>query len=182
MPGAGLNVPLWILGSSLFGAQLAAHLGLPYAFASHFAPQMMMQAIDMYRSNFRPSAQLAEPYVMLGFNVFAADTDEEAHLLATSMQQAFVNLRTGNPGKLQPPVQRLPGSAGHARAHDARQRAVLLGHRFAATPWPPSCTRSSTRPEPDETDDHVADLRPRGAPAFVRDHGRHPAQQLIVET
>ena len=104
VPGAGLDVPVWILGSSLFGAQLAAALGLPYAFASHFAPQMMMQAIELYRSTFRPSAQLDKPYVMLGFNVFAAETDAEAQLLATSMQQAFVSLRTGRPGKLQPPV------------------------------------------------------------------------------
>jgi luciferase family oxidoreductase group 1 len=105
VPGAGLNVPVWILGSSLFGAQLAAALGLPYAFASHFAPQMMMQAIEIYRANFRPSAQLDKPHVMLGFNVFAADTDAEAHLRASSMQQAFVNLRTGNPTKLKPPVE-----------------------------------------------------------------------------
>jgi luciferase family oxidoreductase group 1 len=105
VPGAGLNVPLWILGSSLFGAQLSAALGLPYAFASHFAPQMMMQAIEVYRSTFRPSAQLDKPYVMLGFNVFAADSDEEAQLLATSMQQAFVNLRSGRPTRLKPPVK-----------------------------------------------------------------------------
>jgi luciferase family oxidoreductase group 1 len=105
VPGAGLNVPVWILGSSLFGAQLAAALGLPYAFASHFAPQMMMQAIQIYRANFRPSAQLDKPYVMLGFNVFAADTDAEAHWRATSMQQAFINLRTGNPTRLKPPVE-----------------------------------------------------------------------------
>jgi luciferase family oxidoreductase group 1 len=105
VPGAGLKVPIWILGSSLFGAQLAAALGLPYAFASHFAPQMMMQAIDIYRATFRPSAQLDKPYVMLGFNVFAADTDAEAQVLATSMQQAFVNLRSGRPTKLKPPVE-----------------------------------------------------------------------------
>jgi luciferase family oxidoreductase group 1 len=104
VPGAGLEVPVWILGSSLFGAQLAAALGLPYAFASHFAPQMMMQAIEIYRSTFRPSAQLDKPYVMLGFNVFAADSDDEAQYLATSMQQAFVNLRSGRPTRLQPPV------------------------------------------------------------------------------
>jgi len=104
VPGAGLDVPLWILGSSLFGAQLAAALGLPFAFASHFAPQMMMQAIDIYRSTFRPSAQLDKPYVMLGFNVFAADTDQEAQLRATSMQQAFINLRSGRPTRLKPPV------------------------------------------------------------------------------
>ncbi|USX13203.1 LLM class flavin-dependent oxidoreductase [Oxalobacteraceae bacterium OTU3CAMAD1] len=103
VPGKGAKVPLWILGSSTFGAQLAAHMGLPFAFASHFAPQMMMQALTLYRANFQPSAQLAKPYVMLGFNVFAADTDEEARLRATSMQQAFVNLRTGKPSRLQPP-------------------------------------------------------------------------------
>ncbi|ALK95592.1 alkane 1-monooxygenase [Massilia sp. WF1] len=105
VPGAGLEVPVWILGSSLFGAQLAAALGLPYAFASHFAPQMMMQAIELYRATFRPSAQLDKPYVMLGFNVFAADTDAEAHFRATSMQQAFINLRSGRPTKLKPPVE-----------------------------------------------------------------------------
>lgn len=104
VPGAGLNVPIWILGSSLFGAQLAAALGLPYAFASHFAPTQMMQAVALYRANFRPSARLDKPYVMLGFNVFAADTDEEAKFRATSMQQAFVNLRSGRPSRLPPPV------------------------------------------------------------------------------
>lgn len=103
VPGRGAKVPVWILGSSLFGAQLAAMLGLPYAFASHFAPGAMMQAIEIYRETFKPSAQLAKPYVMLGFNVFAADTDEEAALLATSQQQAFINLRTGRPSKLPPP-------------------------------------------------------------------------------
>ncbi|HEX8699002.1 MAG TPA: LLM class flavin-dependent oxidoreductase [Myxococcaceae bacterium] len=104
VPGAGLNVPIWILGSSLFGAQLAAALGLPYAFASHFAPGQMMQAIELYRRQFRPSAQLEQPYVMLGFNVFAADTDEEARRLWSSLQQAFINLRSGRPGPLPPPV------------------------------------------------------------------------------
>jgi luciferase family oxidoreductase group 1 len=84
VPGVGLKVPLYILGSSLFGAQVAAALGLPFAFASHFAPAAMMEAIEIYRSRFRPSVQLAQPYVMLGFNVFAADTDQEARFLATS--------------------------------------------------------------------------------------------------
>ncbi len=105
VPGEGLSIPIWILGSSLFGAQLAAMLGLPYAFASHFAPDALEEAIQVYRAGFKPSSQLAEPYVMLGFNVFAADTDEEAELLATSMQQAFVALRGGTPGKLNPPVE-----------------------------------------------------------------------------
>ena len=104
VPGAGLSVPIWILGSSLFGAQVAAALGLPFAFASHFAPAAMMQALEIYRRSFRPSAQLARPSVMLGFNVFAADSDEEARLLASSMQQAFVNLRTGTPTQLPEPV------------------------------------------------------------------------------
>jgi luciferase family oxidoreductase group 1 len=103
VPGRGAKVPVWILGSSLFGAQLAAMLGLPYAFASHFAPQQMMEAIEIYRANFKPSAQMARPYVMLGFNVVAADTDEEAALLATSLQQAFVNLRSGRPSRLPAP-------------------------------------------------------------------------------
>jgi luciferase family oxidoreductase group 1 len=103
VPGQGLNVPIWILGSSLFGAQLAAHLGLPFAFASHFAPQMMLQAIEIYRAAFKPSARLDKPYVMLGCSVFAADTDEEAAVLATSQQQAFVNLRSGTPKRLPPP-------------------------------------------------------------------------------
>lgn len=103
IPGEGLILPLWILGSSLFGAQLAAMLGLPFAFASHFAPQMMIEACKIYRERFEPSQQLNAPYVMLGFNAIVADTDEEAELLETSIQQAFVSLRTGNPGKLQPP-------------------------------------------------------------------------------
>lgn len=104
-PGAGSHIPLYILGSSLFGAQLAAALGLPYAFASHFAPQVLDEALAIYRRDFKPSDQLAEPYVMCGFNIFAADSDEEAEHLATSMMQSFVALRTGNPGKLQPPVK-----------------------------------------------------------------------------
>ena len=104
VPGAGVDVPIWILGSSLFGAQLAAALGLPFAFASHFAPRMMTQAMDVYRTRFTPSAQLASPYVMLGVNVFAAETDAEARRLFTSLEQAFVHLRSGRPGLLPPPV------------------------------------------------------------------------------
>lgn len=115
VPGQGSKVPLWILGSSLFGAQVAAALGLPFAFASHFAPAMMLEAIHIYREHFRPSEQLDRPHVMLGYNVFAADTDPEARHIATSMQQAFVNLRTGRPSQLPPPVdgylERLPPPA-----------------------------------------------------------------------
>ena len=105
VPGDGADVPIWILGSSLFGAQLAAALGLPYAFASHFAPAMLHDAIAVYRDRFRPSRRLAAPYVMLGYNVFAAATDAEARYLATSWQQAFVSLRSGRPGRLPKPVE-----------------------------------------------------------------------------
>jgi luciferase family oxidoreductase group 1 len=104
-PGAGADVKLWILGSSLFGARLAAMLGLPYAFASHFAPGLLDEAIHVYRSGFRPSATLGRPHLMLGFNVFAADTDEEAEYLASSQQQAFVAIRTTGRGiQLPPPI------------------------------------------------------------------------------
>ena len=117
VPGAGANVPLWILGSSLFGAQLAASLGLPYAFASHFAPAALMQAIEVYRSQFQPSAQLDKPYVMLGVSAIAADTDREAQRLQTSLFQAFVNLRRGRPGPLPPPDESfLDGVAPAERA------------------------------------------------------------------
>ena len=104
IPGTGTRVPIWILGSSLYGAQLAAHLGLPYAFASHFAPGDLEPAIEVYRTTFRPSAQLAEPWLMLAFNVFAAGSDAEGRRLRTSMQQAFINLRTGTLGPLPRPV------------------------------------------------------------------------------
>lgn len=119
VPGQGLNVPLWILGSSLYGAQVAAALGLPYAFASHFAPAQLMHALELYRARFKPSQYLDKPYAMVGFNVFGADTDEEAKLLVTSMQQAFVNLRSGTPKKLQPPR---PGYYENLHPHD---RSIL---------------------------------------------------------
>jgi luciferase family oxidoreductase group 1 len=119
VPGEGLDIPIWILGSSLFGAQLAAMLGLPYAFASHFAPAQMMDAIRVYRERFQPSAQRDRPHVMLGFNAFAADSDEEARLLATSLMQAFVNLRTGHPTRLPPP------KAGYEEELPPQARAML---------------------------------------------------------
>jgi luciferase family oxidoreductase group 1 len=119
VPGAGLDVPIWILGSSLFGAQLAAMLGLPYAFASHFAPAEMEHAVAIYRERFQPSEQLQKPHVMLGLNVFAAETDEEARLLMTSQQQAFVNLRSGRPGQLPPPV------AGYYEQLEPMAKAML---------------------------------------------------------
>lgn len=119
VPGKGLAPQFWILGSSLFGAQLAAYLGLPYSFASHFAPQMLMQAIQTYRSNFRPSKHLSQPYVMLGYNVFAADSDDDAHFLASSWQQSFISLRNGRPIRLPPPV------AGYTDTLAVHERAML---------------------------------------------------------
>ena len=110
VPGAGLNVPLYILGSSLFGAQLAAALGLPFAFASHFAPDHLLTALRLYRAQFQPSATLDKPHAMVGVNVFAAETDDDARYLFTSLQQQFLNLRRGTPGQLPPPVAKLDAS------------------------------------------------------------------------
>jgi luciferase family oxidoreductase group 1 len=104
VPGTGTDVPLWILGSSLFGAQLAAMLGLPYAFASHFAPDALMPALEVYRAKFQPSAQQDRPYAMVGVNVIAADTDANARQLFTSAQQTFTNMFRGTRGKLPPPI------------------------------------------------------------------------------
>jgi luciferase family oxidoreductase group 1 len=115
VPGAGLGVPIWILGSSTFGAELAAALGLPYAFASHFAPGQLEAAIEVYRRRFQPSAALGRPYVMLGINVVAADTDEQAELLLSSLEQAFVNLRRGQPTALPAPE---PGFSGRLLPHE----------------------------------------------------------------
>ena len=119
VPGYGANVPMYILGSSLFGAQLAAILGLPFAFASHFAPQAMTQALEMYRQEFQPSEQLDKPYIMLGYNIYAADSDEHAEYIRTSSLQAFLNLRFGNPGPLPPPVK------DFEKTLNAQQEAVL---------------------------------------------------------
>ena len=109
VPGAGLRVPIWLLGSSLFSAQLAAALGLPFAFASHFAPDLLDEALRLYRSLFRPSESLERPYSMAAVAVFAADTGREAERLFTSLQQSFVNLRRGTPGPLPPPVGSMDG-------------------------------------------------------------------------
>jgi luciferase family oxidoreductase group 1 len=128
VPGAGLQVPIWILGSSTYGAQLAAILGLPFAFASHFAPAMMQQAIAIYRERFRPSAQLATPNVMLGVNIVAAETDAEAKFLFSSLQQSFLNIRSGRPGRLPPPVadfERRIDRYGAAMLTDALSCAVV---------------------------------------------------------
>ena len=122
VPGEGQDVPVWILGSSLYGAQLAAHLGLPYAFASHFAPAELDNAVKIYRERFQPSEFLDKPYVMLGMSAFCADSDDEARLLFTSQQQAFVNLRTGRAGPLPPPDPDFQPDA---------QGQVMLDHALA---------------------------------------------------
>jgi luciferase family oxidoreductase group 1 len=130
VPGAGLDVPIWILGSSLFGAQLAAILGLPFAFASHFAPAMMMQAITIYHQRFQPSAQLAPPHVMLGVVVVAAEDDEEARYLFSSLQQSTLNNRIGRPGRLPPPVKDFDKQLDpQARAilEDSQSQAIVGG-------------------------------------------------------
>jgi luciferase family oxidoreductase group 1 len=130
VPGAGLKVPIWILGSSTFGAQLAAYLGLPFSFASHFAPAMMTDAIAIYRAQFRPSAQLATPYLMLGVTTVAAETDEEARFLFSSLQQSTLNNRTGRRGRVPPPVADFEARLDpHARAilADAFACAVVGG-------------------------------------------------------
>src|SRR5205823_11074354 len=125
IPGEGLDVPIWLLGSSDFSARLAAELGLPFAFASHFAPDYLLPALERYRENFKPSERLAEPYAMVGVNVVAADTDAGARRLFTSLQQQFLNLVRGRPGQLPPPVDDMEGLWNAAeRAHVERMTRV----------------------------------------------------------
>jgi luciferase family oxidoreductase group 1 len=152
VPGAGSEVPVWILGSSLYGAQLAAALGLPYAFASHFAPADLEPAIAVYRERFRPSPHLSKPYVMLGISVCAAETDAEARRLFTSVQQAVINLRSGRPGQLPPPIDDI------AAVLDDRGRAILDSVLACAMVGSPA------------TVEH-------GLSAFI---GRHRPDELIV--
>ena len=135
VPGAGLDVPIWILGSSLFGAQLAAILGLPFAFASHFAPAALMQAIAIYRERFEPSAQLAAPHVMLGVTCVAAETDEEARYLFSSLQQSTLNNRLGTPSRVPPPV------ADFEATLDPYKRAVVEDAFGAAVVGGPETVR-----------------------------------------
>ena len=174
VPGMGLKVPLWILGSSLFGAQVAAALGLPFAFASHFAPAQMLHALRMYRESFRPSPQLDRPYAMLGFNIFAADSDAQAQLLATSMQQAFVNLRSGHPGQLPPPV------TGYSECLTPQDKAILADVLSCSAIGSPDTVRQAmkdfiARTGADELIitsgifDHAARLRSYEIVAHVRD-------------
>jgi len=135
VPGAGLDVPIWILGSSLFGAQLAAILGLPFAFASHFAPAAMMEALAIYRERFQPSAQLAAPHVMLGATVVAAESDAEARFLFSSLQQSTLNNRIGRPSRVPPPV------ADFEAGLDPYRRAVVEDALGAAIVGGPDTVR-----------------------------------------
>jgi luciferase family oxidoreductase group 1 len=135
VPGAGLEVPIWILGSSTFGAQLAAYLGLPFAFASHFAPAMMREAIAIYRERFRPSAQQAAPKVMLGVVVVAAEADDEARFLFSSLQQSSLNNRMGRPGRVPPPV------ADFEARLDPYARAILRDSLACAVVGGPEAVR-----------------------------------------
>src|SRR5260221_679940 len=164
VPGTGSEVPVWILGSSLYGAQLAAALGLPYAFASHFAPAQLEPAIAVYRERFRPSPHLPKPYVMLGISVFAAETDAEARRLFTSQQQAVIHLRSGRPGRLPPPIDDI------AAILDDRARAILDSVLTCAIVGSPATVEHGleafiARHEPDELIvtaqifDHAARLR-----------------------
>lgn len=148
-PGEGTHVPVWILGSSLYGAQLAAHLGLPYAFASHFAPDALDQAVQIYRERFEPSQHLDRPYFMLAANVFAADTDAEGARLATSMQQAFARLRTGMPGKLPAPVDDIEAAIGPdmTRAVNQALRVSAVGSKATIAK---TLTQLKDRYQPDE--------------------------------
>jgi luciferase family oxidoreductase group 1 len=152
VPGEGQDVRVWMLGSSTYGAQLAAMLGLPYSFASHFAPAELEPALAIYRERFQPSEHLDRPYAMPGLSVIAAPTDEEARLLFSSLQQAFVNLRTGRPGKLPPPVE------GYDETLDPAARAMLSHALSAAVVGSPETVK-------------------RGIEAFVRRTG---ADELIV--
>ena len=171
----GQEVQFWILGSSLFGAQLAAALGLPFAFASHFAPAQMDEALALYRHHFEPSEQLDKPYVMLGLNVVAAETDAEAKHLFTSLQQAFLNLRTGRPSPLPPPVDDI-----EARFAAAGLTPDMQGALATAVVGDPQTVRRGleafvARHRPDEIMvtaqifDHVARVRSFEIAAAVRD-------------
>ena len=176
IPGAGLKIPIWILGSSLYGAQLAAELGLPYAFASHFAPALMMHAIEVYRQRFRPSESLAQPHLMLGANVVVADTDEEARRLFTSHQQAFVSLRRGTPGPLPPPdahfMEQL--SAQEKWELDQTLSVSMVGSLRTCAGGAGGVHRANAGRR---ADTRGPDVRPCGAPSFVRAR-RHSAGQI----
>ncbi len=164
VPGAGTNVPIWMLGSSLFGAKLAAILGLPYAFASHFAPDALEQALDVYRSEFQPSEQLSKPHAMVAVNVVAADTDAEATRLATSLQQRFTDMFRGTRGLLPPPIDDIDSywSAAEKARVSSMMRCSFIGARHTVASGLEAFT---ARLQPDELIvasaiyDHAARLR-----------------------
>lgn len=133
IPGVGTGVPIWLLGSSLFGAQLAAYLGLPFAFASHFAPDMLDEALAIYRETFRPSQTLSKPYAAVGINVVAAPTDDEAHYLFSSMQQRFLGIVTGRRGPLPPPVASMDGLWSAAERHQVESMLAMTAVGGEAT-------------------------------------------------
>lgn len=174
VPGEGLKVPLWILGSSLYGAQVAAALGLPYAFASHFAPDEMMRALELYRGMFEPSEQLDRPYAMLTVNVFAADTDAQARRHFTSLQQAFLNLRRGRPGQVPPPIDDIEGFWSAAEKAGV-EHALSCSFVGAADTVEKGLREFMARTKPDELMiaghfyDHAARLRSLEITAQVRD-------------
>jgi len=171
VPGAGLEVEVWILGSSTYGAQLAAALGLPYAFASHFAPGLMDQALSVYRERFRPSDRLSKPHVMLGLNIVAAASDAEARRLFSSLQQAFLNLRRGRPGQLPPPVDDMDSRI------DPMGRAMLEESLACACVGAPHTIRQ-------QLDAFLARTRPDEimATAQIFDHGaRRRSFEILAE-
>ena len=145
VPGAGTNVPIWLLGSSLFSAQLAAHMGLPYAFASHFAPRMLHQALDIYRRLFQPSARLARPYAIVGVPVVAAPTDEEAQFLASSTYQRVLGILTGQRGLLRPPVE------GYMAQLQPHERAAITDFLAAGVVGGPATVRAGLQALADAT-------------------------------
>ncbi|MBY9077847.1 LLM class flavin-dependent oxidoreductase [Paenibacillus sp. HN-1] len=164
VPGEGLDIPIWLLGSSGFSAQLAARLGLPFAFASHFAPDYLLPALHLYRTGFRPSETLDKPYAMVGLNVVAADTDEEAQRLATSGQQQALSLVRGRPGKLKPPVDSMD------ELWNPMEKSLVLGRQQYAIVGSPDTVRDRLQQVLEETDadewivtsqiyDHAARLR-----------------------
>ncbi len=177
-PGAGARVPLWILGSSLFGAQLAGLLGLPYAFASHFAPEALLPALETYRSTFRPSEQLQEPYAMVGANVIVADDDETARRLFTSAQQSFTNILRGTRGPAAAADRRHRGLLDTAREGARLGDAAPLVRRLARD-GARGARRVRRRDGRRRADRRGRDSRPRRAAALVR-AARQPRRKLTA--
>ena len=167
VPGAGTRIPLWILGSSLYGAQLAAMLGLPYAFASHFAPEALLPALEVYRSTFKPSEQLQQPHVMVAANVIVADDDATARWLFTSSQQTFVNIQRGDTWPAPPPIDDIEAYWTPAE----KERASAMLHRsYVGSPETvrAGLDRVRRRDRGGRVDRRRRDPRPRGAPSLIR--------------